>query len=127
MKDRIKEIRKSFGEQGKSQDSFAKFLGISVSNLASYETGRRTPTDAVVQLICQKCNINEDWIRHGKGPMKIPYTDKLSTYMAQISKGNDDFIKDLIEVYMELDPTSKNALKELAKRMADKQKERGQL
>ena len=57
MKDRLKKIRNE-SPYGKSQSSFAEFLGIPQANLASYETGRRTPTDAVIQLICQKCN---DW------------------------------------------------------------------
>ena len=69
MKDRIKQIRKSFSDNGKTQEKFADFLGISKSNLASYETGRRMPTDAVIGLICQKCNINEEWLRNGTGEM----------------------------------------------------------
>lgn len=72
MKDRIKEIRK-LPNIGKTQEEFADFLGISKSNLASYETGRRTPTDAVIGLICQKCDINEDWLRTGNGE---PYKER---------------------------------------------------
>lgn len=70
MKDRLKQIRKSFPEQGKTQESFAAFLGISSANLASYEAGRRTPTAAVIQLICEKCNVNKDWLENGTGEMK---------------------------------------------------------
>lgn len=124
MKDRIKEIRKSLSDSGKTQEEFAEFLGISKSNLASYETGRRTPTDAVIGLICQKCNINEDWLRNGNPPMKISATGKLSSYMAETTHGNDEFIKDLIEVYMELDDKSKEALRIIADKMAKKRKER---
>ena len=56
--------------------------------------------------------------------MKRPAEHKLSSYVSEIVTGDDDFIKDLIEVYMELDQTSKNALKEIAKRMADKRNKR---
>lgn len=66
MKDRIKELRKA-NSHGENQKTFADFLGISQSNLASYETGRRVPSDAVIQLICQKCNVNEEWLRTGRG------------------------------------------------------------
>lgn len=52
--------------------------------------------------------------------------DKLERYLAQISKGDDTFIKDLIEVYMELDDTSKEALRKIARAMAKKYKEREQ-
>ena len=56
--------------------------------------------------------------------MKRPVEHKLPSYVSEIVTGDDDFIKDLIEVYMELDQTSKNALKEIAKRMADKRNKR---
>lgn len=75
MKDRIKEIRKSMPECGKTQEDFARFLGIPKPNLSSYETGRRVPTDAVIQLICSKCNVNENWLRTGDGEMKKPTPD----------------------------------------------------
>ena len=126
MKDRIKKIRKSFPKEGKTQASFAVFLGISKSNLASYETGRRTPTDAVIHLICGKCNINEDWLRTGKGDMFKKIPDKLSFYLGQIEAGDDEFIQDLIEVYMELDPDSKKALRIISEKMAEKIKNRKQ-
>lgn len=123
MKDRIKKIRKSYG---KNQEAFASFLGISQSNLASYEIGRRIPSDAVIQLICEKCGINEKWLRTGTEPMHKIVPKKLETYLGEISKGNDEFIEDLIEVYMELNQTSKDALKELAIGMYNKYKNREQ-
>lgn len=126
MKDRIKKIRSSIPEHGKTQESFAEYLGISKSNLSSYESGRRVPSDAVIQLICQKCNANEDWLRTGSGEMFKEVTDKFSLYLGRIEGGNDDFIKDLIEVYMELDSDSKKALRIISEKMAEKRKGRGQ-
>lgn len=123
MNNRIKEIRK---ETGLTQKEFAERLGIKQNTVASYEIGRIGISDVVITSICREFNINEEWIRNGAPPMYKETKRKLETYLGQISKGDDDFIKDLIEVYMELDPTSKKALKEIAKRMVDKQKERGQ-
>lgn len=74
MKNRIKEIRKSISEKGMTQEEFSKYLGISKGNLASYEIGRRAPSDAVIQLICQKCDIKEEWLRNGTGEMR-EFTD----------------------------------------------------
>ena len=99
MKDRIKKIRESIPEHGKTQESFAKFLGISKANLSSYESGRRKPSDEV---------------------------SKLSFYLGQIEGGDDKFIQDLIEVYMELDKDSKKALRIISERMAEKRKNREQ-
>lgn len=126
MKDRIKKIRESIPEHGKTQESFSNFLGISKANLSSYESGRRKPSDGVVKLICEKCNVNVEWLENGKEPMFKEIPNKLSFYLGQIEGGDDDFIKDLIEVYMELDPDSKKALRIISERMAEKRKNREQ-
>lgn len=121
MKDRIKAIRNS---QNMSQTEFAKRLLVSRSAICKMESGENSPSDQTINLICREFNINEDWLRNGIEPMEKPRSGKLSYYMSDIVAGDDDFIRDLIEVYMELDKTSKDALKEIAKKMADKQKGR---
>lgn len=126
MKDRIKKLRKSIPEHGKTQETFAEFLGIPKQNLSSYETGRRTPSGGVIKLICEKCNVNEEWLENGIGPMFKEIPNKLSYYLGQIEGGDDEFIKDLVEVYMELDQSSKDALKKIAMNMAKKINEKEQ-
>ncbi len=123
MKNRIKHIRK---ENKLTQVEFGEKIGVKGNTITNYENGLRNPTDAVILSICREFNINEDWLRYGKEPMNKPTEDKLSTYMAQITIGEDDFIKDLIEVYMELDQTSKDTLKIIANRMVDKKNKRAQ-
>lgn len=123
MKERIKKIRKS---NKLTQQEFADILGIKQNTVASYEMGRIGISDAVINSICREFSINEDWLRYGTGEMYIPTADKLESYLGMISKGDDDFIKDIIEVYMELDQTSKEALKQIGLKMADKIKKREQ-
>lgn len=125
MDERIKAIRKKFNY---SQQKFANELGISRGNIAAYEVGKNAPSDAVISLICTKFNINEEWLRYGKGNMqKIPRGGKLSEYLAQIASGDDDFIQDLIEVYFELDPVSREALKKIRDAMLKKRIEGGEI
>ncbi len=112
--------------EGLSQEKFAKRLGLSRNFINQAENGKKNLSDRTVNDICREFNINEDWLRYGKEPMYKPTEDKLSTYMAQIAIGEDDFIKDLIEIYMELDQTSKDTLKIIANRMADKKNKREQ-
>lgn len=123
MKERLKILR---SELGYTQEEFAKRLGLARNSIANYEIGRREPTNAIIFSICREFGVNEDWIRNGNEPMYLPAGDKLERYLAQISKGDDTFIKDLIEVYMELDDTSKEALRKIARAMAKKYKEREQ-
>ncbi len=123
MDERIKLIRKI---EGLSQQKFADKLGIARGNIAAYEVGKNAPSDAVICLICSKFNINEEWLRTGTGEMTKEITSKFSFYLGQIEGGDDEFIKDLIEVYMELDPDSKQALRTISEKMAEKRKNREQ-
>lgn len=120
---RIKQVRE---RENLTQEEFGKRIGSARNTIANYETGNRKPSNAVITSICREFNVNEEWLRNGTPPMYKEIKRKLETYLGQISRGNDDFIKDLIEVYMEIDQTSRDALREITKRMADKQKERGQ-
>ena len=121
MKERLKELRKNH-KCGKTQDMFANFLGISKSNLASYEAGRRTPSDAVIQLICEKCGVSEDWLRNGVGDMFKQRDVSFSEILSELDDSDDDFIKSFITVYMELDEDSKEVLRKTARKMAEKRK-----
>lgn len=121
MKNRIKQIRK---EKNLTQVEFGERIGVKGNTVTNYETGLRNPTDAVILSICREFNVNENWLRNGTGDIYKLIPNKLELYLGEISNGDDDFIKDLIEAYMELDQTSKDALKQIAKKMADKQKKR---
>lgn len=106
MKERLKQIRKN-SPYGKTQDAFAEFLGISKQNISSYETGRRSPSDGVIQLICQKCHVNKEWLLTGKGDME--------------SSIDTDY--ESVAVYIgETDPKAKQAILEYWK-LSDEDKE----
>lgn len=119
MKDRLKEIRKT-NQAWKTQDDFAEFLGISKSNLSSYEAGRRMPSDAVVQLICQKCNINEEWLRTGNGEMFNSRTrnQEIGAFANEVMMLDDDnFKKKFIDALIKLDSKDWEHLEEIAKKL----------
>lgn len=117
MNERIKEARKKLGL---TQEQFADKLGLKRNTIATYETGVKNPSERTISDICRVFNINEEWLKTGKGNMEKPKDDKLAEYLADVAKGNDEFIQSLVEVYYELDPTSREALKMIAHRMADK-------
>ena len=122
MKNRIREIRK---KNKLTQVEFGEKISVKGNTITNYENGLRTPSDAVIFSICREFGISEEWLRYGTGNMEISPDIKLSTYLGEVSKGDDVFIKDLIEVYMELDQDSKKALKLIAEKMAEKIVARG--
>lgn len=66
MKDRIKKIRR---ELDLTQQEFAERLGIKRGAIANYEIGRNAPADSIVSLICREFNVDENWLRSGRGDM----------------------------------------------------------
>lgn len=109
-------------ESQKTKTAFAESLKVSQQYISKL-TKTGIPSDILIEGICQKYGYNEDWLRNGTMPKKP--IDKLSTYLGQIDKGNDEFIKELIIAYMELDPDSKKALQVLTEKMYKIRKERG--
>ena len=68
MKNRLKELRTVLGL---NQEEFASALKIGRSTIANYEAGTRAPVASVISLICQKWNVNEEWLRTGEGQMFV--------------------------------------------------------
>lgn len=115
MKNRLKQIRKE-DPHGKTQDTFADFLGISKQNVSSYEMGRRKPSDAVIQLICEKCNVSEEWLRNGIGKKDIPIdkNDEISKLFGNVLKSDDNNFKyRLINALAKLDDSGWDNLEKL--------------
>ena len=122
MKERLKEIRKS-NPNGKTQETFANYLEISKENISSYESGRRNPSDAFIKLVCEKCNVNEDWLRTGNGEMFMPETkdEQISKMLADVMKSEDgNFIKKLISALAQLDKDGWDKLEEFVDMISKK-------
>ena len=92
MKDRIKKIRK---ELDLTQQEFADRIGIKRNTVASYETGKSNLSDGAVSLICREFNVNEEWLRAGKGEMFIEQTkdEQIAAFVGSILKDEDDSFK----------------------------------
>lgn len=120
MNKRIVEIRKS---AGLTQEQFALKMGISKNYVNLIENGKKQPGNRLISDICQVFQINEIWLRTGSGTPNISKTGAFSALLSDLEDSNDEFIKDFIEVYMQLDSDSKKALRKLAKCMAEKYKE----
>lgn len=68
---RIKEVREMFG---KNQRDFASSIKIGQSTLAMFETGQREPKEIHIEQICNKYEINSEWLLTGKGEKRTKRT-----------------------------------------------------
>ena len=103
MKDRIKKIRKC---AGLTQEKFAERLGIKRNTVATYETGKSEPMDNIIVSMCREFEINEEWLRTGKGEMKKDVDEDFGSICADIG-ANDTKAREAIMKYYELTPEDK--------------------
>lgn len=117
MKNRIKEIRAT---TKMSQETFGGRLGVTKSSVSLLESGKNSPSEQTIKLICTEFNVNERWLRTGEGEMFEQLTDqqKIMKYTAMILKDTDSVvanaIKAFIVTYEQLDDVSKKVLEDTA-------------
>lgn len=118
MNSRLKELRKTLNL---TQKEFGARIGLKTSSYSDIENGRLLPTERNISLICSAFNVNEEWLRTGKGDMFTPSTfdDELMAYCADICKGDDEFIKNYIVSYMKLTDEQKAFMRKLVRNFAD--------
>lgn len=111
MKDRIKKLRKLLKL---TQTEFGQKIGVKGNTITNYETGLRTPSDAVLLSICREFRVNYFWLTEGKGEM---FTSTPETVVEELVEQYDldDIDKKIIEKYLELDAEQRKVLKEYLK------------
>lgn len=123
MNERIKKIRK---EKHLTQQQFASALNISRNNIAGYETGTRTPSDAALNNICKTFNINENWLRNGVGDMYISMTKKEELLLwanTALNNESESFRNRFVDALSQLDVNDWELLANMAETLA-RQKEK---
>lgn len=106
MKERIRKLRKTLGL---TQQKFADRLGIRQNTITKYETGRGEPTAAIFSLICREYNVNEEWLRTGKGEM---FNSELLDDLDKLIKesGLPKEVRILVDKFMDLAPDAQQAV-----------------
>ncbi|MFQ9544998.1 MAG: helix-turn-helix domain-containing protein [Clostridium sp.] len=80
---------------------FAKVINLSGGAITNMEKGVRNITDRVISDICREFNVNEEWLRDGKGEMFIePDTFSLDEYLKQrkVSELEADIVKAYFDI-----------------------------
>lgn len=115
MKERLKAIRKH-PKINLSQEAFGERVGVKGNTIGNYELGLRNPSNAVIFSICREFNVNEEWLRTGKGNMfnLLPEDDEFVSLANRVAAGTserDSFCKELFIALSKLSDDELNALK----------------
>lgn len=92
MNERLKKLRKTLDM---TQQEFSDKLGVKRNTVAQWEIGRNDPSDAIILSICREFNVNEEWLRTGKGEMFIQLSrnEEIAEFVGQLMSDEDDSFK----------------------------------
>jgi transcriptional regulator with XRE-family HTH domain len=113
IKDRIKQIRMALSL---SQAEFAEKMGIGQAAVSAIENGIRNVTDRNITLICEKFNVNDEWLRSGNGEMFKTEGELLELLGSRLDD-LDEYDKKIITEYIKLSPELRKLFRELIKKM----------
>ena len=119
MKDRIKELRKN---KKLTQAEFGERIGVKGNTITTYENGSRVPSEAVIKSICRVFNVNEDWLRTGRGDpyIQLSRDEELAQFFGDVMKGEDpDFRRRLLSVMSRLTTDEWALLEQMAWKLVD--------
>ncbi len=121
MEERIKLLRK---ELGLNQTDFGNRIGVKQSTITGYETGIRAPLDSVIISICREFDVNEEWLRYGKGEMfiELDRDEEIVAWSSKITRSDYDkqFVPEFVHMLSKLDERDWETLEKIAKMLAKK-------
>lgn len=119
ISERIKVLRKDILKL--TQQDFSEALNMSRSNMGNIEIGRIAVTDRVISDICEKFNVNEEWLRNGTGNIFVELTkdQELAIFVAQVYKEDENsFKRRLLSVLSSLSEDEWGLLADIAEKIA---------
>ena len=108
--DRIKEIRISLGL---NQSDFGNKIGLGQAGVSALEKGIRGITDRNIQLICEKFNVNEEWLRNGECEMFLDVSeeDEFMKAATELRISGDEGIMQAVIEYWKMSPEQREIIK----------------
>ena len=117
---RVRELRK---ELGLTLEKFGKHLGVGKTAISKIENGENNLTDQMILAICREYNVDEKWLRTGKGEMfeKLNRQQELAQLTATLFKEEEDSFKSrLIMALAQLNEEEWELLEKISDKIAKK-------
>ena len=121
MNSRIKQIRK---DAGLTQTEFANRLGLSQNYIAQIECNSRCPSDRTAADICKIFNVNEEWLRTGRGEMYAPVDDEVAAIVSNLLEESNpmyDLVLRIARNYSMLDDKRRKVVDDFVKTLFKEQ------
>lgn len=109
-------------ESGLTKTAFAKKINISQPHISKIALGESVPSDRTIADICREFNVNEDWLRTGRGDpyIQLSRDEELAQFFGDVMKGEDpDFRRRLLSVMSRLTTDEWALLEQMAWKLVD--------
>lgn len=123
--ERIKEVRRA---KNLTQQAFADAIKLKRNTVATYEMGKAFPSDRTIEGICQKFDVNEEWLRNGVEPMFKPQSrnEELIKFATEVAKGDPGSVQaQILSVMARLTDDQWEVLAQVAKEFVEETKKAG--
>lgn len=118
MNDMSERILLILKKRGISKTEFAKELNITQAYVSKIINKGAMPSNRLIEDICEKFSVNEEWLRTGEGEMYRQSSDEIAYYVEELldynGHGNPfyDMIIEMMKTYHSLDDKSKKIMRE---------------
>lgn len=118
LHNRIKEVR---NDNNLTQKEFAERIGLARGSIATIESGRAPAGPRTINDICEKFQINKQWLLTGEGKKHVEIeTNELAFLIGQFAAENDEFKKRVITEMLKLDAHGWDVIHQLVHNIANK-------
>lgn len=102
-------ISQCINASGMTKTAFAKRIGLTQAYVSALSVGRKMPSDRTILDICREFNVNETWLRTGKGEMFNVSPDTVADSLTK-KYGLDDLGRQILSAYLKLDESDRLAV-----------------
>ena len=106
--ERVKEVRKALGL---TLEKFGEKVGVTKQTVSRIENGVNNITEQMIISICRTYNVSYDYLVDGTGGMFSDLPDTILDELC-VQYELDDIDKKIMEIYLELPPEARQALKD---------------
>ena len=118
-------LEKVITNAGKTKSAFAAILNVSPAFITQLCNGSKSPSERTIIDICNKFDINRDWLENGEGEMQTPVSrdTAIAAFMGDVMRGeNEDFRRRLVAALSKLSVEEWELLEKVALKLADENK-----
>ena len=108
-----------------TQSEFGEALGVKrdvINNIENNRLKNPEKQEPIYRLICEKFNVNGEWLRTGNGEMFVPLTRNqlITDFATDLIMEDNTFKKRLVEALAKLDENEWEVLEKLAESLIKK-------